>query len=413
MRIETITTLDRLARIELDWDELYKADGHAHYYLSSQFIMSVASHAAGKFRILAAWSEEGRCVGLLPLVVTIRWSKTKRCLYNALDMLGHVFDADYTGLLCDPDCETEVCQAFAGHIAHMACGRIILNYFDGPPSRLAAFVKAFDTQLFETKSNQHLINDGQTNNLICPYIDLPNSFSQYLQTLSANTRQKLKRLQRQLASDPSLKITRARPQTYAQDVTALAALWYRKHAAQKGEARAAHLTDLFKEAVMLGLASGDVYLAILWRAGTPIAAQANYIDRVKRRALFHVSGRDDAVRDVSAGLMLHAHCIRWAIASGLARYDFTLGNEPYKYSLGAMDRHVASAEVFTRTGANITGRLEESCRKDVLQILRRFIQQGRTDDALIAAQQALLVWPDLEPGRDAAALVATLHAKAQ
>ena len=146
---------------------------------------------------------------------------------------------------------------------------------------------------------------------------------------------------------------------------------------------------------MLGLASGTVYLAILWRNDKPIAAQANYIDRVKRQALFHVAGRDDSVRDLSGGLLLQAHCIRWAIANGLERYDFTIGDEPYKSSLGGVDREIFSAEVFTRTGRNLTDKLDDRCRDDVLQLIRRFAANGREADARTALKQVQETWPNL------------------
>ncbi|MEO0412123.1 MAG: GNAT family N-acetyltransferase [Pseudomonadota bacterium] len=411
MQIEVIDTVERLVQIELNWDELYRRDPHAHFYLSSQFLICVAMRAEGKFRILAAWSDDGRCLGLLPMIVTIRWSKSNHCLYNVLDMLGHVFDADYTGILCDPSSEKEVCRAFAQEISGMPFGRIILNYVSGPADRLDAFISAFDPAVFDTKHKEQFINDGQTNNLICPYIDLPDQFPRYLAALSSNMRQKLRRLLRQLESDPSLKVTRSRPETYTRDITILADLWYRKHVDGKGQKRAAHLADLFKEAIMLGLASGNVYLAIIWRGDTPIAAQANYIDLVKRQALFHVGGRDESVRDFSAGLMLQAHCIRWSIANGLKRYDFTIGNEPYKHSLGGIDRHIASAEVFTKAGGNVTQKLDENARDDVLKIIRAFVRKARSQDAVIAASQALATWPDLESTGDVKALIANISSR--
>lgn len=404
MQIETIESVDRLCDIELDWDELYKSDPHAHFYLSSLFTTAVAMRAQNKFRILAAWSQDGRCIGILPLVVTIRWSKSAQCLYNVLDMLGHVFDADYTGILCLPEMENEVCQAFAHTVSQMSFARIILNYFSSPGSRMDTFTRAFPPSLFEWKHNTHFINDGQTNNLICPYIDLPDSFPAYLETLSANTRQKIRRLMRQLDQDPHLKIRRSQPETYTQDVSILAQLWYRKHVKSKGKKRATYLAELFKEVVMLGLAAGTVYLVILWHGDKPIAAQANYYDRVKRQILFHVSGRDESVRDVSAGLALQIHCIRWAIANGCERYDFTIGDEPYKYSLGAVSRPITSAEVFTKTGTNTTERLDESVREDVVNIVHQFAKKGRHAEAHIAAKQALLTWPDLESDHDIKAL---------
>ncbi len=405
MHIEIIETIERLVEIELDWDELYKADPHAHLYLSSDFLCSVAIRTAGKFRILTAWSEDNRCVGLLPLIVMTRWNKSQGCLTNVLDMLGHVFDADYTGVLCDPEFEVQVCRAFAGEVSQMMFARIVLNYFSGPASRLDAFTSAFDPGIFERKANEHLINDGQTNNRICPYVDLPDSFPDYLASLSANSRQKLRRLLRQLDSDPSLKVKKSRPETFTQDVTVLSKLWYLKHAEQKGQKRAARLADVFKEVMMLGLANGMVYLAILYRDGKPVAAQANYIDRARREVLFHVAGRDDSVRDLSVGLMLQAHCIRWAIANGLKRFDFTIGNEPYKYSLGGVDREIYSAEVLAKTGANVSGRLDQSCREEVLQLIRRFAAKGRDEDARAAAGQAVLTWSDLRLEDDLSGLM--------
>ncbi|MEM6680668.1 MAG: GNAT family N-acetyltransferase [Pseudomonadota bacterium] len=405
MHIEAVETLDRLDEIALDWDELYQADPSAHFYLSSGFMMAVAKRSQGKFRILIAWSEHHRCIGVLPLVVSLRWSKQHACLYNVLDMLGHVFDADYTGILCDPELEGPVCRAFASAIADTSFGRLILNYFSGPAQRLDAFANAFDTKVFERKKNQHLINDGQTDNLICPFIDLPESFAAYLAALSANARQKLKRLLRRLDDERSLKITRAQPETYAQDVKILSQLWYQKHAARKGEKRAAELAALFQDVVMLGLAAGSVYLVILWQDDTPVAAQASYLDMVKRHMLFHVSGRDAAFRDISAGLALHAHSIRWAIANGMQRYDFTLGNEAYKYSLGGVDRHIYSAEIVTKTGINTGSTLDPSGQKDVLKIIRQFVRKGRTEDSQTVAQQALQTWPSLAPSGDVQSVI--------
>lgn len=395
MRIETIATVERLHDIEMAWDELYSIDPHAHLYLSSDFLCAIAPRVAGNFRVLTAWSDDGRCVGLLPLMVTTQWSKSAACLTNVLDMLGHVFDADYTGILCDPEVEQAVCEAFAREVSKMDFARIILNYFNSSERRLNLFTDAFDARVFTVKANQHLINDGQTDNLICPHIELPKQFDDYLAGLSANSRQKLRRLLRQLDEEPALTIHKSRPETYTRDVTILSQLWYQKHVHQKGQKRATRLAELFKEVVMLGLAQGMVYLAILWKDGQPVAAQANYVDRVKRHVLFHVSGRDERVRDLSVGLMLQAHCIRWAIANGMQRFDFTIGNEPYKHSLGGIDRHIVSTEVSTLTGANVADILDEDCKEDVLTLIRRYEAAGNSERSRKAAAQAIQTWPEL------------------
>lgn len=413
MQVEIIQDVERVFDIELAWDELYQLDPHAHIYLSSRFLSPIAIRSAGKFRILVAWSEDRQCVGLLPLVLMTRWSQSAGCLYNVLDMMGHVFDADYTGILCDPTVEKEVCTAFATKIAAMPMGRLIFNFFDGPDSRLTAFTKGFDAELFEQRTNEQRINDGKTNNLICPYIDLADSFDGYLARLSTNARQKLRRLLRQLDSNKNLRITRSRPETYTEDVTILSKLWYLQYAEQKGHKRATHLAELFKEVIMLGLASGMVHLALLWRNGKPVAAQANYIDPIKRHALFHVAGRDVRVEDLSTGMMLQAHCIRWAIANGMTRYDFTIGDEPYKYSLGAQDREITSREIWTKSFKNIGATLDPDCQDDVLKHMRQYALKDRHDDARTAARQALDIWPNLAPDGDLDALIMRVTSKAR
>ena len=406
MHIESVETVQRFIEIELEWDELYKTDKSANIYLSSRFMASIVIRAAGRFRILVAWSDDKRCIGIFPLLVQTRWSKTGNCLYNELDMLGHVFDADYTGLLCDPEYEEEVCKAFAHEISRMSFGRLILSFFAGPTSRLETLCGAFDPDIFETKLSERKINSGKTNNLICPYVDLPDGFSRYLDMLSANSRQKFRRLLRRFDDDPELKITRSKPETYKQDVAILSELWFLQYAERKGQKRAGKLAAQLREIISAGLVNGLIYLAILWYKGKPVAAQANYVDPVKRHALFHVGARDDTISDLPIGLLLQTHCIRWSIANGLKRYDFTLGDEPYKYSFGATNHEIASVEVVAKSGANISGRLDESCQKDVAELIRRYAKRGRREDARTAARQALAVWPDMSFAADIEALIA-------
>jgi len=49
------------------------------------------------------------------------------------------------------------------------------------------------------------------------------------------------------------------------------------------------------------------------------------------------SGYDHAFSHLSVGLLLKALCIREAIITGKAVFDFLRGDEPYKYDLGGKD----------------------------------------------------------------------------
>jgi len=406
MRIEKVETPERFAQIETDWDEVYKKDPHANFYLSSRFVGTIVRHAARRFRIYVAWAADGACAGVFPVYVRTKWSNARRRLVNEIDMLGHLFDADYTGLLCDPRHEAVVCEAFAREASCAPVRRLVLSYFATGAERLEAFVAGFDTAVFETTAVQRRINSGETDNLICPYIDLPGDFSDYLAGLGANARQKLRRLLRRLDDDPDLSVAHARPETFKRDAAALSDLWRRQYTEKKGAKRAGELARQLEKVALVGLAHGHLRLAVLRRAGRPIAAHALYLDPVKRAALFHVGGRDESVRDLAAGLLLHAHEIRWSIANGLERYDFTLGDEAYKYALGAKDRAIACVEIATRSGVNAAGGLDEGCADYVAELIRLYAARGRHDDARAAARQALETWPDMASASDVEALIA-------
>jgi len=401
-----VETPQRFAEIALDWDELYRSDPNANFYVSTRFLASITKIPNLRLRAPIAWSDDKRCIGALPLQVRTRWDKADAYMYNELHMLGRVFDADYTGILCHPAEEQAVCEAFGETVSDLSFTRLIVSNFFGPMSRLERFCGAFDPDVFDLAYHDRRLNAGETDNLVCPYVDLPDEFSDYLETLSSNARQKLRRALRRFEGDPELRITRASPETYKRDADILCGLWLRQHGERKGRTRAARLAEQCREILLAGLANGLIHLPVFWRADTPLAAHAVYVDPVKRHALFHVSGRDEAVRDLPIGLLLHAHSIRWSIAQGLRRYDFTLGDEPYKYSLGAADRQIAYLEIATKNRRNTDGGLDKGCRGDAAGLIRRFAAKGRAEEGAAAARQALQVWPELSCEDDILALSA-------
>jgi CelD/BcsL family acetyltransferase involved in cellulose biosynthesis len=89
--------------------------------------------------------------------------------------------------------------------------------------------------------------------------------------------------------------------------------------------------------------SGLVYLPTFWHGDRPVAALATLVEPRKRTFSFYMTGRDETFEGQPAGMILHAHSIRHAIAQGFVEYDFLRGNEPYKYSFGCKERQIRSA----------------------------------------------------------------------
>ena len=193
--------------------------------------------------------------------------------------------------------------------------------------------------------------------MISPYVDLPDTFEAYLSdTLSSNTRQKVRRFLRRVEGDDDYKLTTTTPETGGRDVALLVKLWADDWLATKGDATE-RLSQMYGTIVERGLRDGLVHMTVLWHRGQPIATHASFVDREKSRLLFFVTGRDESFNELPAGLMLHAYNVKWAIEQGLRTYDLLRGDEPYKFSLGAVASQLLYPVVRTTSGVDINRQL--------------------------------------------------------
>jgi hypothetical protein len=233
-------------------------------------------------------------------------------------------------------------------------------------------------------------------NLISPFVRLPGSYEEYLQTrLSANTRQKIRRYQRKLESLDNLDIVESGPDTRDRDLDALAGYWKDRWADRK-RSKVGTLSAKYREIIRQGLEADIVYMPVLRANNRPVAVLASFVDWEKKCLLFFVAGRDPTWKTIPAGLLLHAHSIRWAITNGLRSYDLLRGDEQYKYSLGAEDRMIACIRVETRDGKNLRRKLDPGSREFILNDMRLRIAQGDTRSRRQLCAQIADNWPNDE-----------------
>ena len=177
--------------------------------------------------MLVARDADGTCLGFLPLQRKTVWSKSCQRLRNEIHFAGRLFWADYGGILCLPDHEEAVLAAFASHLKQMDWSHMYLKGFRVSERRYALFMEPFADDRLIVETLTSIINDGATDNLVCPYVDLPDTFEAYLaDRLSSNTRQKTRRLLRKLDASPEYKITTTTAATQARDVEILETLWH-------------------------------------------------------------------------------------------------------------------------------------------------------------------------------------------
>jgi len=392
-----IERVDHFECLRTAWDALYLRDPEAQFFLSWTWLAGVLRAHPGQWVVLVVRDRDGRYLGFLPLRRKIVWSQRHEKLRNELEFAGRLFWADYGGILCDPDVDEAVLQALAAHLKQMQWSHFSLKGFRISDRRCQLFQQALADERLTIEPKTALINDGRTDNLVCPYIDLPATFEAYLtDTLSSNTRQKVRRFLRRVESSEDYRISLTSRETAARDLETLERLWHAMWSPVKGS-KADRLAAAYRAIIAQGLSDDSVHMPILWHRDAAIGVLASFVDWTKSRILFFVTGRDEAFQEVPVGLVLHAWSIRWAIEHGLNTYDFLRGDEPYKHSLGATGS--VRLEYFlirTRSGENLNNRLDPTSAADALRMAAHFAQSSRDRDATTALFQALsaLTGPD-------------------
>ena len=393
MTIERIDALSDFERLRPAWNAVYERDPEAQFFLSSLWLTGVFEAHPGQWMVLVARGADGACLGLLPLRQTTVWSKSRQQLRTELHFAGRLWWADYGGILCVPDPEEAVLLAFASHLKEMNWSHLYLKGFRISDRRFALFIEALSDQRLEVEARSSIINDGDTDNLVCPYIDLPGTFEAYLtEKLQSNTRQKVRRFLRKVETTSDYQVTTTNAATAANDVSILEQLWSRMWAPLKG-AKTARLAATYGTVVKRGLSDGTIYMPVLWYRGTPVGVLASFVDRHKSRLLFFVGARDEAFGELPVGLVLHAVSIRWSIDQGIRTYDFLRGNEPYKYSLGAADVRLQYPLIQTRSGTNLNGTLDPFCISQAVRVAYDLARRDRRNDAETACRQILAAAP--------------------
>lgn len=395
MHVDVIDTYAGFEALRLNWERLYDADSEAQFFLSWIWLSRVFRQHPVEWRVLAV--KPDKCqpdyVAFLPLRLKTRWSTSQKAFRNELRMAGTLFWADYTGLVCHPDYDEEAIPCLAGQLKRMHWRDLYLKNIRISDRRLDLLTRPFHKSIFKHEFLERTSSTDGVDRLVCPYVDLPGDFDTYLtERLSANTRQKVRRFLRKVENSNDLRITHATPHTLQRDLDVLVGYWKKKWLTRKG-AEAERLARKYREILQCSFESGVLFMPLLWQGDTPLGALGSFIDQRKKTLLFFVAGRDESCTNPPPGLILHAHSIRWAIENGLESYEFLRGNEHYKYSFGARERHIRYLVVSTRSGTNLNRTLDPKCVDDLLEESIRLEKTGQSRQAEVGLRQILETRP--------------------
>ena len=352
LTVSSVATVEDLQELQSEWEYLSSRDGESGLYLSFPWMSRLLKANHGRWRVYTVRTDdsERRLVCLFPVTVESQSGDDGSDLGDRLGAAGRLTLSDRTGFLCDPDFSEEGPAALARQLASERWGRISLRY-EPTGKRSRAFAGAFDKARFRVNWKDHFINNGQTNYLITPTIDLPDSFETYLANhLGAQTRRSMRRAIRKHLESGECRVTIADDRTLEKDLGILADIWCSQWSAEYDDKALTRSVRRHRQYYLMAHELDAFRLSILWRGDTPLGAQACVIDRL-HGDLIAKQGARVLSETLPVGNLLLLNEARWAIEAGLRRFDLGHGDAAYKYSLGASEKVTHYFSIRRRSGA--------------------------------------------------------------
>lgn len=173
---------------------------------------------------------------------------------------------------------------------------------------------------------------------VCPVIELPATFDEYLDSLPRKQRHEIRRKLRR-AEGAGAEVRTVGPDDDVEEEVGEFLELLQKSTLEKRDWLNDGRRAVFLETAAAAHERGNLQLMFFEVANRRAAALFNF--EYKNRIWVYNSGLDpSAFRNLSTGVVITAKAIENAIARGIATFDFLRGSETYKYRFGAEDTFI-------------------------------------------------------------------------
>lgn len=309
--------LEDFSGLEADWRRLLREVPGATIFSEPQWQrLWWQEFGEGEELKLLAWRPDGELRGVAPLMRQ----------GGRLSLVGSPDLCDYMDLVVAPGEEVAFISALLDYLADEEWGELSLSHLPAVSPTLQHLPPLARERGYRVETEAVDV---------CPRLELPPTWDDYLGGLTKKDRHELRRKLRRLEADGPVT-------SYvlddADDLETGLADFLRLHVESREDKRAfmtPQMTRFFTTVVRWLHQEGYLRLYFLEINGERVSAVLCF--DYQGQYLLYNSGYDLAYRSLSVGLLLKAFCLRDAIALGRRSFDFLRGREPYKYDLGGRD----------------------------------------------------------------------------
>ena len=326
MKTKVYSTADAFDALAAHWNSLLQASAADTPFLTREWQTAFwRALGEGDLRIVAAYADDGKLIGIGPLYSVPGGHKTE------LRFIGGVDPSDYLDFIIVRGREADAGAAILDALAADPDWQIIdlYNIPEDSPTRTwltpAAAVRGWTVS-----------DERQT---VTPKVMLNGSFDEYVASLDKRERHELRRKLRRAAAIEGLRwylVDGEFASELEPEVDAFLDLMIRSRP-DKADFMTPRMRSFFYEAVRAAHRGRWLQLAFLEIEGRKVATYLSF-DYGDRLMVYNSGYEPDS--PFSPGIVLIARLIERAVQHGKHIVDFMRGDEEYKYRLGAKDAWV-------------------------------------------------------------------------
>ena len=318
-----------------EWNKLLQRSTSNTIFLTWQWQATWWEHLGeGELLLLALRGDDGSLLGLAPLYLVETAPGQRR-----LAVVGCVEVSDYLDIIAARGYEEAVYTALldflAGEEAPAWDSAVLCNLPESSPT----------CHLAESLAARYGFSARLKAQDVCPVINLPATWEEYLSSLDKKQRHELRRKMRRAEREAQIHWYIVGPE---HDLSAEAEAFinlHQKSSAGKKGFMGERMKGFFRATMQRLAGPGWLQLSFLEINGEKAASLLcfDYRDEI----LVYNSGYDpQRYAHLSPGIVLLGHCIRHAIALRRARFDFLRGDEDYKFRFGAQETRIYQLTIY-------------------------------------------------------------------
>lgn len=325
-----------------EWNELLKRSTSNTIFLTWEWQSTWWTHLGrGELFLLAMRGDDGSLLGLAPLYI-VETAQGERFL----SVVGCADVSDYLDIIAATCQEEAACVALFNFLASVEApawdAAVLCNLPESSPT----------CSMAESLAPRYGFTARLRASDVCPVINLPNTWEEYLATLDKKQRHELRRKMRKAERDAKIRRYIAGPEhdlsSEAEDFITL----HQKSSAGKEEFMDERMKSFFRAMMQCLAERGWLQLSFLEINGEKAASMLCF--DYNNEILVYNSGYDPRYAYLSPGLVLLSHCIQHAIALGRKRFDFLRGDEDYKFRFGGRETRIYQLVIYNERKVHCT-----------------------------------------------------------